>query len=99
MVRFVKGQIICQLTNNLSICQFSRPVNYILYWDRQVSIYCFSFFPVFYSISGKEREYSQLFKGKILIYWTHVDSSLIGERIKANLVPKEASVSLLHFHT
>ena len=26
--------------------------------------------------------------GKTLIYWTHGDSSLIGERIKATLVPK-----------
>ena len=26
MVRFVKGQIICRLTNNLSYCQFSRRV-------------------------------------------------------------------------
>ena len=26
MIRFVKGQIICQLTNNLSFCQFPRPV-------------------------------------------------------------------------
>ena len=38
-------------------------------------------------------------KGKTLIYWTGVDSSLIGERIKAKLVPKETSVSLLYFHT
>ena len=25
MVRFVKGQMICRLTNNLSFCQFPRP--------------------------------------------------------------------------
>ena len=25
MVRFVKGQMICQLTNKLSFCQFPRP--------------------------------------------------------------------------
>ena len=25
MVRFVKGQIMCQLTNNLSFCQLPRP--------------------------------------------------------------------------
>ena len=29
MVRFVKGQIICQLTNNLSFCQFPRPEGYV----------------------------------------------------------------------
>ena len=27
MVRFVKGQTICRLTNNLSFCQFPRPEN------------------------------------------------------------------------
>ena len=37
--------------------------------------------------------------GKTLIYWTHVDSSPIGERIKANLIQKETSVSFLYFHT
>ena len=36
MVRFVKGQIICRLTNNLSFCQFPRTVGDELVFHQPV---------------------------------------------------------------
>ena len=36
-------------------------------------------------------------ESKFIICWTDVDSSLISEKITANLLPKKNSVSLLDF--
>ena len=67
---------------------------FILYLCTQL---CNEFLVTFYTPRNSSASGPEF--GKTLIYWTHVDSSLIGERIKATLVPKETSVSLLHFHT